>query len=184
MPTASRAKTAKAKILSSKKLFQGRVFGLRSDRVREPGGVVATREIITHHGSVVVLPVFPDGSMLLVRQYRHAAAAFLWELVAGHIEPGRAGAGNGSHELAEETGYSARNLRKLVDFFPSPGLSTERMFVYLATGLTRGVARPEEDERIAVKRFSRVAVERMIRRGTIVDAKSIAGVLYYLRFGR
>ena len=173
-----------ARVLSSQEVFAGRAWRLRVEKVKEPGGVVATREIVAHNGSVVVLPVFEDGSVLMVRQYRHAAKQFLWELVAGHLEPGEKPADAGPRELEEEAGYTARHWRPLLDFFPSPGLSTERMWVWLATGLKRGTARPEEDERITARRFSLDAVESMIRRGELHDAKTIASILFYARFTR
>jgi len=172
----------KAKLLSSREVFKGRVFSVRHDRVSEPGGVVAGRDIVVHPGSVVVLPVFPGGKILLIRQYRHAANDFLWELVAGRVDKGESPAAAAHRELAEETGYSARRLRKLLAIFPSPGFVSELMWIFAATGLTAGAARPESDERIAAQKFSLAAAEQMIRRGTLRDAKSIAGILYYARF--
>src|SRR5882672_6116648 len=80
--------TRGAKILRSEIIYQGPIFGIRRDEVIEPGGVRATREVITHPGSVVVLPVLPDGRILMIRQYRHAARQYLWELVAGRIDAG------------------------------------------------------------------------------------------------
>jgi len=77
-----------AQILSSKTIYRGKIFGIRRDEVIEPSGVRATREVITHPGSVVVLPVLPDGRILMIRQYRHAARQYLWELVAGRIDAG------------------------------------------------------------------------------------------------
>ena len=130
----------------------------------------------------MVLPVFPDGSILLIRQYRHAAQSFLWELVAGHLEPGESKPFGAHRELVEETGYTARKLRLLLENFPSPGLVTEKMWIFLATELTKGVARPEDDEKITSKRVSLAAAEKMIQNGTIRDAKSVAGILYYARF--
>ena len=172
----------RAKILRSESVFQGRVFGVRRDRVQEPGGIVATREIITHHGSIVVLPVFPDGSILFIRQYRHAASSYLWELVAGHLDPGESKTRGAHRELVEETGYTARKMRLLLEIFPSPGFITEKMWIFLATGLTKGVARPEDDEKITSKRVSLATAEKMIRDGAVRDAKSVAGILYYSRF--
>lgn len=174
----------KAKVLSSKVMFRGKVFSIRRDVVRQPDGIEATREIVAHHGSVVVLPVFPDGSILMVRQYRYAAGSDLWELVAGHIEPGEAPLAGARRELEEESGYTARRMKPLIDFYPSPGLSSERMFIFLATGLTRGEARPEDDERIEPRRFSPAQLEKMIRRNALHDAKSLAAILYYLHFLR
>lgn len=174
----------RAKVLSSKSLYKGRVFGVRRDRVIEPGGVSVTRDVVVHNGSVVLLPVFPDGDILLVRQYRHAAGRSLWELVAGRLEPGERPIAAARRELHEEAGYTARRLRKMLDLFPSPGFVSERMWVFLARGLVRGEAQPEDDERIAPRRFPLATVERMIRRGTLVDGKSLAAILYYSRFLR
>lgn len=172
----------KARVLSSKELYQGKVFGVRRDRVIEPGGVEVTRDIVTHNGSVVVLPVFPDRSILLIRQYRYSAGQFLWELVAGRVEPGEAPSRAARRELAEETGYTARRYRKLMDVFPTPGFVTETMVVFLAEGLTAGQARPEADEKIEMKKFSLQRLEGMMKSGALRDAKSIAGILYYARF--
>jgi ADP-ribose pyrophosphatase len=171
-----------AKILSSRRVFSGRVFSVLRQRVREPGGIVALREIVKHPGSTVVLPVFPDGKILLIRQYRHAAGAFLWELVAGHVDPGESPLAAAHRELAEETGYTARRLRQILVVFPSPGFLDERMWIFCATGLARGAARPENDERITARRFSLAAAEHMIRSGRLRDAKSIAAILFYSRF--
>lgn len=173
-----------ARVLESKSIYQGRVFGVRRDQVVEPGGIRVTRDVVTHSGSVVVLPVFSDGSLLLIRQYRHAVGAFLWELVAGRVEPGEPPLAAARRELLEETGCAARRFRRLMKVFPTPGFVSEWMVVYLAEGLVQDAARPEEDERIRSQRFSLRRVEQMIRRGTLRDAKSIAAVLYYARFCR
>jgi ADP-ribose pyrophosphatase len=171
-------------VRSSQVMFRGRVFQVRRDRVVEPSGLEATREFVVHPGSVVVLPVFADGRILLIRQYRHAAGKYLWELVAGHKEPDETSAEGARRELQEETGYQARRVRKLLDIFPSPGLLGERMEIFLAEGLTKGASRPEDDERITHRIFRLREIERWIRSGKIRDAKSVAGILYYANFVR
>ena len=179
-----KAKTRKAigKILRSKIMYKGAIFGVRRDEVLEPTGVRTTREVITHPGSVVVMPVLPDGRIILIRQYRHAARQFLWELVAGRIDPGESVRQAAVRELIEETGYRAKRLRIFLDLFPTPGFLEERMYILLAQGLTPGKAEPEEDEKITAKPYTRAELERMIQRGILRDAKSIAGLLYYFRF--
>jgi len=173
----------RAKVLESKVIYKGRVFELRHERVAEPDGIVTLRDIVVHPGSVVALPVFPNGTALLVRQYRHAVGRYLWELVAGSMDhPGESAVVAARRELHEEAGYSARRWRKLLDYFPSPGLLSERMHIFLATDLTAGVAQPEDDERITARRFRWQEIDRMIQSGTISDGKSLAGLLYYLRF--
>jgi ADP-ribose pyrophosphatase len=175
-----RAKTAK--ILSSTTVYEGPVFGIRRDEVIEPSGVRTTREVITHPGSVVVLPVLPDGRILLIQQYRHATRQYLWELVAGRIDAGEAPKAAAARELIEETGYRATKFRIFLDVFPTPGFLEERMFILLAEGLTAGEAEPEEDEKIISRAYNRKQLEEMIRSGKLRDAKSIAGILFYFRF--
>lgn len=178
-----RAKTARqAAILSTELLFQGRVFALRRDQVKEPSGLFATREIVVHGGSSVVLPVLNDGRIVLIRQYRHAAEQYLWELVAGHKDPDEDFLHGARRELEEETGYTARKIRKLLEIFPSPGLLSEKMELFLAEGLTEGKARPEDDERITKQAVTLGEAKEWIRTGKIRDAKTIAGILYYALF--
>jgi ADP-ribose pyrophosphatase len=172
----------KAKVLSSTIIYKGPVFGIRRDEVIEPSGVRTTREVITHSGSVVVLPVLPDGRILLIQQYRHAARQYLWELVAGRMDPGETPKVAAARELIEETGYRAKRFRVFLDVFPTPGFLEERMFILLAEGLTAGEAEPEEDEKIISRVYNRKQLEEMIRTGKLRDAKSIAGILYYFRF--
>lgn len=171
-----------ARLLSSRLVFRGSVFDVRRDRVREPGGVETTRELVLHRGSVVLLPVRRDGRILLVRQYRHAAGRFLWELAAGRIERREKPFAAARRELLEETGYHGRRFRRLTDFFPTPGFVTERMVLFLVEGLAPGVGRPDPDERIAVRAFAPAELARRIRRGSIRDGKTIAGLLFYFRF--
>jgi ADP-ribose pyrophosphatase len=177
-----KARSKKARVLSSRTIYDGAVFGIRRDEVIEPSGVRTTREVITHPGSVVVLPVLPGGRILMIRQYRHAARQYLWELVAGRIDAGESPRKAAARELIEETGYRAKRFRIFLDVFPTPGFLEERMFILLAEGLTAGVADPEDDEKIISRAYDRKQLEEMIRRGKLRDAKSIAGILYYFRF--
>jgi len=163
-------------------LFQGRVFALKREQVAEPNGLIATREIVVHPGSVVVLPVLPGGCLVLIRQYRHAAGQYLWELVAGHKEPNEDPIEGAQRELQEETGYTAKRIKKLLEVFPSPGLLGERMDIFLAEDLTKGRARPEDDEKITQRIFTLREAKDWIRSGKIRDSKTIAGLLYYAEF--
>jgi len=174
--------TKTAQVLSSTIIYNGPVFGIRRDDVIEPSGVRASREVITHPGSVVVLPVLPDAKILLIWQYRHATRQYLWELVAGRMDPGETPKVAAARELIEETGYRAKRFRVFLDVFPTPGFLEERMFLLLAEGLTAGEAEPEEDEKIISRAYTHKQLEQMIRSGKLRDAKSIAGVLYYFRF--
>src|ERR1700681_636624 len=177
-----KGKAQKARIIRSKTIYSGPVFGIRRDELVEPGGVRTTREMITHPGSVVVLPILPDGRVLLIRQYRHAARQFLWELVAGRIDKSESPRKAAARELIEETGYRAKRLRVFMDFFPTPGFLEEKMFILLAEDLSEGIARPEEDEKIESRAYDREELEQMIQKRIIRDGKTIAGLLYYFRF--
>ena len=172
----------KAQILNREIIYEGPAFGLRRDEVLEPTGVRTIREVVTHPGSVVVLPVLPDGRIIVIRQYRHAIGQFFWELVAGRMEVGENPQKSAARELIEETGYRARRFRVFLDVFPTPGFLEEHMFLLLAEGLTAGEAQPEEDEKIISRAFTRRELEQMIHQRKMRDAKSIAGLLYYFRF--
>jgi ADP-ribose pyrophosphatase len=172
----------KAKILKSEVIFEGKSFGVRRDELIEPTGVRTMREVVTHPGSVVVLPVLPDGKIVLVRQYRHATGQYLWELVAGRMEKGENPKKGAARELAEETGYRAKRFTVFLDIFPTPGFLQERMYLLLAEGLTAGEPSPEDDEKLIAASYTRKQLEEMIRTGKMRDAKSIAGLLFYFRF--
>lgn len=177
-------KAGAVQIVSSELLVKGRVMEVYRDHVVEPGGIKAMREWVKHPGSVVVLPVFPDGRILLIRQYRYAAAQVMWELVAGHKEPNEDFETGAQRELEEESGYTAKKMTKLLEFFPSPGFLSEKMIVFLAEGLTKGKSKPEEDEKIDKRVVTLSQAEDWIRTGKIRDAKTTSGILYYSRFAR
>jgi ADP-ribose pyrophosphatase len=171
-----------AQVLSSETIYEGKILGVRKDRVVEPHGVEVTREVVTHSGSVVVLPVFDDGRILLIRQYRHVAGDFLWELVAGRRDEGENFVEGAIRELAEETGYTAQKLTKILDVFPSPGFLAENMVIFAAEGLTKGKAQPEDDEKITSRIVTLREAEDWISTGKIRDAKTVAGILFYSTF--
>jgi ADP-ribose pyrophosphatase len=173
---------SKGKIISSKIVYKGPIFSVRRDIVSEPSGVKTMREMISHSGSVVVMPVLDDGRIVLIRQYRHAARQYLWELVAGRMDPGENIKQAAARELIEETGLRAKKMRVFLEFWPSPGFLEERMFMLLAEGVTQGEAEPEADEKIEAKSFTRPALEKMLRTGIIRDAKTISSLLFYFRF--
>ncbi len=172
---------SKVGLLSSKTVFQGRVFSVTSDRVKEPNGIVAQRDVVRHSGSVVILAVDDLDSeprVLLERQYRYAAEDYLWEVPAGRIDPGESPLAGARRELLEETGYRAKNWKRALFFYPSPGFLDETMTVYLASGLTPGPAQPEKDESIECELMPLSQVIEMIFAGRIRDGKTIAAVLW------
>ena len=171
-------------VLSSKTVFRGRVFDVTRDRVREPNGVTAVREVIRHSGSVVVLAVDDSNGeprVLLERQYRYAAKDYMLELPAGRIDRGEDALAAGKRELREETGFAARNWKKALFFYPSPGFLEETMTVFLARGLTPGKAHPEADEWIEHELLPLPRVTELIMSGQIRDGKTIASVLWLIQ---
>ncbi len=176
--------TGRGRTVSSKTVYQGNVFWVTRDEVVEPGGVKATRDVIRHNGSVVILAVDTetnpkDPGILLIRQYRHAAGKLMLELPAGRIEPGEKLVPAGKRELIEETGYRARRWSRHANYYASPGFLTETMTILLAEGLTQGEASPEEDEKIELHMTPLSEVLRMIHAGKIEDGKTLIGVLLY-----
>ena len=183
-PSKSRRAQSKPKILSSDSVFHGRVFHVTRDRVQEPNGITAIREVIRHSGSVVVLAVDesgPEPRVLLERQYRYAAQDYMLELPAGRIDPGENSLAAGKRELLEETGYTAAKWTKALFFYPSPGFLEETMTVYFARGLRPGTAQPEDDERIEHDLVPLSRVLQWIMSGKIRDGKTIASILWLSR---
>jgi ADP-ribose pyrophosphatase len=181
-----------ARVVSSRNVFSGPVFRVVSQRVEEPDGVLVRRDIVRHHGSIVILALAEDeaeaeaeaGSaarsprVLLERQYRHAAGARLWELPAGSLEPGENKLAAAKRELLEETGFTAARWQRALFFYVSPGFLDESMQVFLARKLKKGQAQPEDDERIATRFFPLSQAVRMAMTGKIKDAKTIASLLW------
>lgn len=173
-------------VLSSKISFEGPVFRVVTDEVREPGGQPRRRDVVRHHGSVVIFAVDDSKSkrdplILLERQYRHAAAQYLYEVPAGSLEPGEDPLAGAKRELLEETGYKAKHWSKLVRYYASPGFLGEWMQIFVAEGLTPGDAQPEEDEQIELFAVPLSELLREIEAGRILDAKTIASTLLYDR---
>jgi len=161
--------------ISSETAYKGKVFDVRVDKIRE-GDVEYKREIVVHRGSAVILPVFEDGTVALVRQYRHAAGKYLLELAAGTLEEGEDPRTGAIRELEEEIGVTASKIEKLCEFYVSPGFLTERMHVFLATELTETKQKLEDDEILTIERHSLENLLEMIRNGEIEDAKTIVGI--------
>src|SRR5215212_11964240 len=156
------------KILNSQKVFDGRVFEVTVDTVRE-GDLTYQREVVHHGGSAVIVPVHDDGTVVLVRQYRHPAVRYLLEVPAGTLADGERPEAGAARELEEELGLMAERLEKLTEFFVSPGFLEEKMWIYLATGLSEGKPQPDEDEVLDVVRLPISDALEMITSGEIQD---------------
>ncbi len=192
----------KAEVLHSQVAYEGPLFKVLKEQVREPNGHVSDRDIIRHNGSVVILAVDTgksrdargtkgarggksarggkkDPLVIMERQYRHAAGQYLWELPAGKIEPNEERLAGARRELEEETGYAADRWTELVRYFASPGFLGEWMQVYLAEDLSAGTARPEPDETLEIYPMPLSEVEELIRKGEILDGKTLIGIGAY-----
>lgn len=187
-PAAARrgAGGAKVALISSKLAYQGPLFDVYTDYVREPEGDTARRDVIRHSGSVVILAVDDtqnsgDPMIVIERQYRHAAGQYMWEIPAGRKEPEEATLPGAKRELLEETGYIAKRWTKLARFFVSPGFLGEWMQVYLAEGLSCGESAPDEDEYIEHRQIPFSQALQWVESGKIIDAKSIIAILLYAR---
>lgn len=167
-----------SRTLKSRTVFKGRRVDVRVDRVLEPGNVETTRELVVHPGSVVLIPRGEDGSILLVRQYRYAAGQSLWELPAGALEKGEKPLVAAQRELREETGYKAKKLKVLIEFYPSPGILTEKMYLVEASGLLKAPATPDADERIRVGRFTPAQLRARLRKRGFKDGKTLVGLMW------
>jgi ADP-ribose pyrophosphatase len=165
------------KFLRSETLLQGRAFRVRRDYLLTPSGHEARYDIIEHSGSVVLIPVDDEGTMLFVRQYRHAAGTDLLELPAGTLDEDEAYEACAAREIREETGMAAGRLEKVGEFFLVPGYSTEFMVVFMATGLRPDPLPGDADEFLQVERIPVQEALRMAENGSIQDAKSLAALL-------
>ena len=163
-------------MLNSTEHFRGRIFTVTVDTIRE-GDKVYEREVVHHPGSAVIVPVFDDGTIALVRQYRHPAGRYLLEAPAGTLRRGEDPEAGANRELEEELGFVSGRLERLTEFFVSPGFCEEKMWVYLATELTETAQRLDDDEVIEVVRVPFSQALGMITTGEIEDAKTIIGVM-------
>jgi len=164
-------------LIERKMIHDGRVIKVSVDTVELPNGLRIPLELVRHPGGAAVAAIDAENRVCLLRQYRHAAAGYVYELSAGKLEPDEPPEATARRELLEEGAVSARDWSSLGAFFSSPGVFTEVIHLYLATGLSAATAKPEEDEVFQVEWWPLdVAVERALS-GELVDAKTIVGIL-------
>ena len=166
----------KPKLLNIEEIYKGRVFDLTKARI-EDDGLIYEREIINHSGSAVVLPLHSNGDIMLVKQYRHAAGEYLLEIPAGTVEEGESPEKCAFREIEEETGLKAAKLKKISEFYVSPGFLTEKMHLFVATKLTKTQQNTDDDEVIEVVRMPIEEAVGLVEDGSIQDAKTIVGIL-------
>jgi ADP-ribose pyrophosphatase len=169
---------ADAERLSSERVFNGKVFSVDRDRVKMPNGRTVTVEVVRHSKSVVLVPVPEPGHVILVRQYRYAVNAFLWELPAGSVDEGESPEQAAKRECHEEIGLVPSTVVRLSAMYPTPGYCDEEMVFFRVAGLedTGEKAAVDEDEDIESKVFELREARDMIRRGEIVDMKTLVGL--------
>ena len=176
-------------LISSERLHTGRIVNLDRDTIRFPDGSTGRLEMIRHPGASAVVPLLdpatdPDPRVLLIRQFRHAAEDFIWEIPAGRLDPGESPEACAARELEEEAGMVAGRLERLTTIYTTPGFTDERIHLFLATGLREGAQARESDEfmEVEVKRWSEVM--QLVRGGGIVDGKTMVSLMFVQCFGR
>ncbi|MEA3307070.1 MAG: NUDIX hydrolase [Elusimicrobiota bacterium] len=169
------------KKLKSKKIFKGRAVGFNVDTILLPNGKTATREYLTHPGAVAILPILKNGDIVFVKQYRYPIGKATYEIPAGKLHNKKDNfLKRGIAELKEETGYSAKKLAHLVDFWPTPAFSNELLKIYFATDLKAGKAMPDEDEFLKIEFIPLNKAMKMIKTGKIKDSKTIIAIQAYM----
>ncbi len=170
-------------LLSSRRAYSGRIIHVDHDTVQFPDGSTGTLEMVRHPGASAVVPFLDDPEsadprVLLIRQFRHAADGVIWEIPAGTLQPGESPEACATRELAEEAGVSALRLERLTTIFTTPGFTDERIHLYLAAGLSAVPTQRDADEFMEVETVRWSEVGRMIRRGEVVDGKSLVALMY------
>lgn len=163
--------------MKSEKIYEGRVLGLRLDTVELPDQKYTKREIVDHPGAVAIVPITEDNKMILVKQFRKAVEEPLLEIPAGKLEHGEDPVRCAIRELKEETGFGCDKMQFLLEFYTSPSFSNEKMHLFIATGLTEGIAEPENDEYIEVLTYELDELLKMVHNGEITDSKTIIGII-------
>jgi ADP-ribose pyrophosphatase len=158
-------------------IYRGRIFDIFVEKVVLPNGVVKNREVVRHPGASAMVPLFDDGKIALIKQFRHAVGGFLWEIPAGTLEKEETPLKCAQRELTEEIGYEAAKLEKLTEILPAPGYTDERIHIFLATGLTPTQQNLDDDEVLEVQPTLFGDALEMIMTGEIQDAKTIVGLL-------
>lgn len=160
-----------------KNIYSGKVVVLNLETVALPNGASVELEIVRHPGAAAVVPLKPDGTVILIRQYRHAAGGFIYEIPAGKLDRGEEPLACAARELEEEVGWRADNFDLLTSIFTAPGFADEVIHIYAATGLTPGRQKLDHDEVLEIVEVPLEKAVRMVQEGEIRDAKSIAGLL-------
>ena len=166
----------------ARRIFEGVKVNLDVVKIKTADGGTVEREVVVHPGAVTILGILHDGRVVMIRNHRWTVGKKLWELPAGTLEVGEDPAVCAGRELIEETGYEAARIEPLTQFYTSPGILTEWMHTFVATGLRHVGQALEETERIEVEPVAPERLIEMVKTGEIVDGKSIATILFWLSF--
>lgn len=174
---------------SSRRIYSGRVIDLDVDEVEFPNGARGSLEMVRHSGASAVLPFLdpptaPDPRVLLIRQFRHAAEGYIYEIPAGRLDVGESPERCARRELQEETGYRAARMRELVTIYTTPGFTDERIHLFYADGLVEGDHAREPDELIEPVIMPWSVLNQRVSHGEIQDAKTLTAILYCGSFVR
>ncbi len=168
--------------VSSKTIYEGKIFTIKQDEIILPNGKTATRDILEHNGACAMLPIDKDGNIILVRQYRHPIKKSILELPAGKLDPGEEPEECAIRELEEEIGYKSNDFSFMFKTDIAVGYSSEVIHIYLAKDLVATGQSLDEDEFLDIEKYTLEQTLEMIKSGEITDSKTIAGVLYYKSF--
>jgi ADP-ribose pyrophosphatase len=176
-------------LISTERLYTGRIVNLDRDTVQFPDGSSGPLEMLRHPGASAVVPFLDDPRsadplVLLIRQFRHAADGFIWEIPAGRLDAGESPEACAHRELAEETGLRAGRLERLTTIYTTPGFTDERIHLFLAQDLSEGAHHREADEFMELHRVRWSAVLELIRRGDLMDSKTLTTLLFVQCFWR
>ena len=171
------------RLVKKRTVYRGKSINLRVDVVRLPNGKTATREFLDHPGAVGVVAFLDRDTLVMVRQYRHPVGEVTLEIPAGKLDPGESVLTCLRRELKEETGYTAKKIKPLLDYWPTPAFANEVLHLYVAEGLRPGLMRTDEDEFLRCVTVPVKKALAMVRRGEIEDSKTVIGILACAVYG-
>lgn len=167
------------RLVSSQEIYKGKIVNLSVDEVKLDNGRKTTREVVKHRGACVILPILRKGEVVLIEQFRYAVGRELVEAPAGTREENEDAIETAYRELIEETGYSSNQIEHIIDFYSTPGYTTEILSLFFAHNLKKVGSRPETDEDIRIRILPLTETLKMIEIGEIIDAKTIIALLMY-----
>lgn len=173
--------------LSARRVYDGRVINVDIDTVKFPNGSTGELEMVRHPGASAVVPFLTDPhsddpQILLIKQFRHAADAFIYEIPAGKLEGGEPPIDCAQRELREETGCTAATMEHVYTLYTTPGFTDERIYIFMASGLTRGEMKHEKDEFMTVETVTLSRALQLVKTGDLADAKTALALLFVAGF--